>query len=100
LPKDQALDSRDYNLGQGNWADVGMYIQTIMLAARGLGLETCPQAAWVPYQEAVFRQLGVPADQILVTGMSIGYPKHNAIENTLVSDREDIANVVKYSGFN
>ncbi len=86
-------------LGQGNWADVGMYIQTIMLAARGLGLETCPQAAWVPYQETVFRHLDVPADQILVTGMSMGYPKHDAIENTLVSDREDIANVVKYSGF-
>jgi len=86
-------------LGQGNWADVGMYIQSIMLAAKGLGLETCPQAAWVPYQETIFRRLEVPADQILVTGMSIGYPKEDAIENTLVSDREDLSNVVKYFGF-
>lgn len=86
-------------LGLGNWADVGMYIQTIMLAAKGLGLETCPQAAWIPFQETVFRHLGVPADQILVTGMSIGYPRLDAIENTLVSEREDIANVVKYFGF-
>jgi nitroreductase len=89
----------DAYLGQGNWADVGMYIQSIMLAAKGLGLETCPQAAWVPYQETVFRHLGVPSDQCLVTGMSIGYPRDDAIENTLVSDREDIRNVVKYVGF-
>ena len=86
-------------LGQGNWADVGMYIQSIMLAAKGLGLETCPQAAWIPYQETIFRHLEVPPDQILVTGMSIGYPKEDAIENTLVSDREDVSNVVKYFGF-
>jgi nitroreductase len=86
-------------LGQGNWADVGMYIQTIMLAARGFGLETCPQAAWVPFQDTIFKHLGVPDDQILVTGMSIGYPRGDAIENTLVSDREDMANVVHYSGF-
>ena len=76
-----------------------MYIQSIMLAAKGLGRETCSQAAGVPYQETIFRHLDVPADQILVTGMSIGYPKQDAIENTLVSDREDIANVAKYFGF-
>jgi nitroreductase len=86
-------------LGQGNWADVGMYIQSIMLAAKGLGLDTCPQAAWVPYQETVLRHLGVPAGELLVTGMCIGYPREDAIENTLVSERESIANVVKYLGF-
>jgi nitroreductase len=86
-------------LGQGSWADVGMYIQSIMLAAKGFGLETCPQAAWVPYQETIFRHLGVPDDQLLVTGISLGVPSEHAIENTLVSEREDIANVVRYRGF-
>lgn len=88
----------DY-LGQGNWADVGMYIQTIMLAAKGFGLDTCPQAAWVPYQEVVFRHLDVPDNQRLVTGMSLGYADPDAIENTLVSEREDLSNVVRYHGF-
>ena len=33
----------------GSWADTGMYIQTIMLAARAFDLHTCPQAAWIPF---------------------------------------------------
>ena len=89
----------DSYLARGNWADVGMYIQTVMLVAKGFGLETCPQAAWIPYQEPVLRHLGVPDDQDLVTGMCLGYPDQTAIENTLVSDREDLANVVHYCGF-
>ena len=76
-----------------------MYIQTIMLAAKGFGLDTCPQAAWIPYQEAVLKHLGVPDDQALVTGMSLGWADHSKIENTLVSDREALENVATYCGF-
>ena len=86
-------------LTKGSWADTGMYIQTIMLAAKGLGLDTCPQAAWIPYQEPVLRHLGVPDDQVLVSGMSLGYADPDAIENTLVSEREDVANVAHFRGF-
>ncbi len=89
----------DSYLTRGSWADAGMYAQTIMLAAKGFGLDTCPQAAWIPYQEPIFRHLGIPEDQDLVTGMSLGYPNHDAIENTLVSEREDVANVAHYQGF-
>jgi len=86
-------------LGRGSWADAGMYLQTVMLAAKGLGLDTCPQAAWIPYQEVVFRHLGIPDDQQLVSGLSLGYADASKIENTLVSDREAISNVVHFSGF-
>jgi nitroreductase len=89
----------DSYLGKGSWSDAGMYLQTIMLAARGFGLETCPQAAWIPYQEVVLRHLGVPDNQVLVSGMSLGYPDPDAIENTLVSDREAMENVAHYRGF-
>ena len=77
----------DTYLSLGSWADAGMYLQTIMLAARGLGLHTCPQAAWISFQEPVFRHLGIPDDQALVSGMSLGYADDGAIENTLVSER-------------
>ena len=75
-----------------------MYAQTIMLAAKGFGLDTCPQAAWIPYQEPIFRHLQIPQDQDLVTGMSLGYANPDAIENTVVSEREDLANVVRFCG--
>ena len=89
----------DSYLALGNWADTGMYIQTIMLAARGFGLHTCPQAAWISFQEPVFKHLKIPEDQMLVSGMAIGYADESAIENTLVSEREDIANVACFRGF-
>lgn len=89
----------DSYVTRGSWADTGMYIQTIMLAARGFGLHTCPQAAWIPLQEPVFKHLGIPEDQELVTGMSLGYADKDAIENTLVSEREDVTNVARFVGF-
>ena len=89
----------DSYLGRGSWSDTGMYVQTIMLAARGFGLDTCPQAAWIPYQEPIYRHLQIPQDQSLVTGMSLGYADPDAIENTVVSEREDLDNVVHYRGF-
>lgn len=89
----------DSYVTRGSWADAGMYIQTIMLAARGLGLHTCPQAAWIPLQEPVFKHLGIPDDQELVTGMSLGYADKDAIENTLVSEREDVSDVARFVGF-
>jgi nitroreductase len=89
----------DSYLTRGSWADTGMYIQTIMLAAKGFGLDTCPQAAWIPFQEPIFKHLGIPEDQSLVSGMSLGYIDDTKIENTLVSDREPVEQVVHYRGF-
>ncbi|MAZ02761.1 MAG: hypothetical protein CMN56_06450 [Sneathiella sp.] len=89
----------DSYLMRGSWFDAGLYMQTVMLAARGEGLHTCPQAAWITFQEPIFRHLGIPDDQVLVSGMAMGYEDTSAIENTLVSDREDVANVTHYIGF-
>jgi nitroreductase len=89
----------DAYLGRGNWADAGMYLQTLMLAAHGMGLHTCPQAAWIIFQEPVFRHLSIPEDQVLVSGMCLGYADGEAIENSLVSDRADVAEVARFHGF-
>lgn len=89
----------DAYLARGNWADAGMYVQTLMLAARGLGLHTCPQAAWIPFQEPIYRHLGIPDDQVLITGMSLGHADPAAIENTLVSDREPMTEIARFAGF-
>jgi nitroreductase len=89
----------DSYLGRGNWADAGMYLQTIMLAAKEFGLDTCPQAAWIPYQKPVFKHLRIPEDQVLVSGMALGFADHSRIENTLVSEREALTNVARFHGF-
>jgi nitroreductase len=90
----------DAYLGRGSWSDVGLYMQTVMLAARGEGLHTCPQAAWISFQDPIFKHLNIPNDQVIVSGMGLGYEDSSAIENTLVSEREQVSNVVNYVGFN
>lgn len=89
----------DSYLGRGSWADAGMYLQTIMLAARGFGLHTCPQAAWITFQEPIYRHLEIPRDQEIVSGMALGHADPDAIENTLVSEREALENVASFKGF-
>lgn len=77
----------DKDMELGSWLDTGMFIQSIMLAARGLGLETCPQAAFCNYYDAVVEHLGIPADQELVCGISLGYADPDAIVNRFRTTR-------------
>ncbi len=39
----------DRILRQGSWLDYGMFLENIMIAARGRGLDTCPQAAFIGF---------------------------------------------------
>ena len=89
----------DTYLGRGSWFDVGLYVQTIMLAARAEGLHTCPQASWIVTPGPVRRHLNIPDDQALVVGIALGHQDENAIENTLVSTRADIQDIVHFHGF-
>ena len=63
----------DRDLELGSWLDTGMFIQSVMIAARGEGLETCPQAAFCPYHDVIQRRLDIPPTQQVVCGMAIGY---------------------------
>ena len=89
----------DAYLAKGSWSDVGLLMQTVMLAARADGLHTCRQAAWITFQKPIFEHLRIPGDEVIVSGMALGYEDTTAIENTLVSVREKLDDVVKFSGF-
>ena len=89
----------DTYLGRGSWSDAGLFMQTVMLAARGEGLHTCPQAAWMAFPEPVYRHLDIPQEQVLISGMAMGYADEDAVENTLISEREALTNVATFHGF-
>ncbi|OBF61486.1 NADH dehydrogenase [Mycobacterium sp. 852002-53434_SCH5985345] len=63
----------DRDLGVAQWADVGMYLQTVMLLLRAEGLDSCPQMAWSQVRQTVADVLSPPDGLILFCGMSIGY---------------------------
>lgn len=63
----------DRVMGRGSLVDIGMFLQNIMVSARGHGLHTCPQAAWNGFSKIVLPHIGAGADEMLVCGMSLGY---------------------------
>lgn len=63
----------DRDLGLPQWADLGMYLQTIMLLLRSEGLHSCPQMAWSQVRKTVAEIVSPPAELILYCGMSIGH---------------------------
>jgi nitroreductase len=63
----------DRALEKGSWLDYGMFLQTIMLAARARGLHTCPEASIASYPAIVRRELGIGEDNVVICGMAMGY---------------------------
>ena len=87
------IDSR---LNQGSWIDYGMFLENIMIAARGRGLHTCPQAAFAPYHRQIRPVLGIPDEEILVCGMALGYEDPSRPENNLRTERAPLEEWVQF----
>jgi nitroreductase len=88
--------SIDRDMEQGSWLDYGMFLQTIMIAARPFGLETCPQAAFLDFGHVLQRRLAVPAEQTIVCGMALGYPDPDAEVNTFTPERIAVGEFVTW----
>ncbi|MCV2370099.1 nitroreductase [Roseateles oligotrophus] len=86
----------DRVMQQGSWLDYGMFLQNIMIAARGHGLHTCPQAAFTQFHRLIAEELSLPPTQMLVCGMALGYADPNAIENTLQTERAAVAEFTRF----
>jgi nitroreductase len=77
----------DRAMGRGSLLDYGMFLQNIMVAARGRGLHTCPQAAWNSFANIILPHLGAGPDEMLVCGMALGYADASAVVNTFHTPR-------------
>jgi nitroreductase len=76
--------------------EYGMFLQNIIIAARGRGLATCPQAAFTQYHKIISDGLGLPDEEQVVCGMSLGYADPARIENTLLTEREPVSGFAKF----
>jgi nitroreductase len=77
----------DKQMGPPQWSDLGMFLQTFMLLAKEVGLDTCAQEAWSIKQDSVSSFINANNDDILFCGMCIGYQDPNALINSLYSER-------------
>lgn len=86
-------------MGQPQWSDMGMWLQTVMLLLREQGLDSCSQEIWALYGTYMRELLGIDDDHIFFCGMAIGYrdPEHPI--NNFEVPRVNLTENVKFIGF-
>ena len=88
--------SIDRVMQQGSWLDYGMFLQSVMVAARARGLHTCPQAAFTRFHRVIAEELGFRPGQMLVCGMALGYADPAAVENSLETERAPLSEFARF----
>jgi len=86
----------DRVMGRGSLVDYGGFMQSIMVAARGRDLHTCPQAAWNGFSKIVMPHIGAGPDEMLVCGMALGYADASAVVNTFHTPRVPVADFTRW----
>jgi nitroreductase len=89
----------DRKLGPPQWADLGMYMQTVMLLAVERGLDTCPQEYWARYPQTVAKFLNLPDDHMVFAGMALGWRDPDAPINRLRASRDPFEVWGEMAGF-
>ena len=84
---------------EAQWSDVGMWLQTIMLLARGEGLDTCPQEYMGAYGRTIKSHLGLSDDTMLFCGLAIGWGDAANPVNGFQRERVALEDQVTFLGF-
>lgn len=80
----------DRDLEIGSWLDLGGFLQTLLIAAQGHGLESCPQAIFARFHQTVRRELAIPESEVVVCGIALGKADPDAPANRLMPEREPV----------
>ena len=87
------------DMQQGQFVDLGMYMQNVMLLARERGLHTCAQEAWSQFYATTRRVLRIPDGEMIFCGLALGYADDAAPINSWRSTRDGIASFARLDGF-
>jgi len=87
---------QDNSLTPWSLFDLGLFAQTLMLAAHDMGLATVPQAFVTDYAKQVKEFLDIPATKRLVLGLSVGYPDLDSPVNAMKTNRSDIREFTRW----
>lgn len=89
----------DQRVGHGQWAHLGMLIQTVALLLEERGLGSCMQEAWASYRPELATLLGLGGDEMVYCGMAVGHPNRanpvNGFERHRIATRE----LAEFRGF-
>ncbi len=88
----------DGRLGTWSILDMGIFMQTVMISAVGLGLGTCPEAMVVFYPDVLRKILNIPDTKKMICGMALGYPDTSSPLATHKTTREEVDAFVTWHG--
>lgn len=89
----------DERMNRPQWADLGIYLQSLMLLAVERGLATCAQGFWRRYEHALAEHLQMPAPYCIAFGIALGYEDTSAPINSLRAGRAPLEEWAQLRGF-
>lgn len=89
----------DTRMGHGQWAHLGMFMQSIALAAIERGIASCFQEAWALLRDTLHTHFALPANEIVYCGMALGHADPDAPVNRLRSGRAAVEEFAEFRGF-
>lgn len=89
----------DDRMGHAQWAHLGMFMQSIALAALERGVGSCMQEAWATLRLSLKRHFALDEHEMVYCGMALGYPDDGAAVNTLRSNRVPVEDFASFHGF-
>jgi len=81
---------------QGAFIDCGAYMQSIMLAAKAFGLDSCPQGSTTEYGKIIAKVLDLPENQALLYSIVLGYEDSSAVQNSYQPQRAPMEEIVTF----
>jgi nitroreductase len=89
----------DERMGHGQWAHLGMFMQSLALIAHERGLATCMQEAWARARTTLKAHFALPDHEMIYCGMALGYADMDAAVNSLRSARAPVEAFARFEGF-
>jgi nitroreductase len=89
----------DRRLAHGQWAHLGMLIQTVALLLEERGLGSCMQEAWAAFRPELARLFALGDDELVYCGMAVGHPDRSKPVNQFERNRISVDELVEFRGF-
>src|ERR1700704_157694 len=89
----------DERMGHGQWAHLGMFMQSIALAALERGVSSCMQEAWATLRSSLKHHFSLDEHELVYCGMALGYADDTAPVSSLRSDRAPVDEFAIFRGF-
>ncbi|MBM4191627.1 MAG: nitroreductase [Gammaproteobacteria bacterium] len=89
----------DRRVAHGQWAHLGMLIQTIALLIEERGLGCCMQEAWAAFRPELAGMFNLSADEMVYCGMAVGQPDRTKPVNQFERTRISVDELAEFLGF-